>query len=145
MSDDDPLVNRTIRTPKATISIHGDLSQVDDLYRLFTHALLDTGKYTIPNPDDNPWKEYEQITQVNSPDFLRRRNQELERQLAESESHETIRQLRTELATANMTTEVYRKGFTALSDQVESAIKSLTDDPNPNLYNHVAIHFLSGE
>lgn len=144
MADDDPLVSRTIRTPKAVISIHGDLSHVDDLYRTFTRALLDSGKYTIPKPGEDPWQDYEQ-PQTHSPDFLRRRNAELERQLSESENHEAIRQLRTELATANMTTEVYRKGFTALSDQVESAIKSLTDDPNPNLYNHVAIHFLSGE
>jgi hypothetical protein len=145
MADDDPLVNRTIRTPKATITIHGDLSQVDELYRLFTQSLLSTGKYTIPKPGENPWQEYEDTQQAYSPDFLRRRNQELERQLAESESHETIRQLRTDLAAARMETGVFKQGFTALSENVDNAVKSLRDDPNPNLYTHIAFHYLAPE
>lgn len=145
MSDDDPLVNRTIRAAGTTITLNGELSHVDTLYRLITKSMLDTGKYTIPKPGDDPWHEYETNTPVNSPDFLRRRCAELERQLAESQDHETIRQLRTDLAAARMETEVYRQGFTALSDQVISAIKSLHDDPNPNLYTHVAISFLSDE
>lgn len=145
MADDDPLVNRTIRTPKATITLNGDLSQVDELYRLFTQALLSTGKYTIPKPGQSPWQEYEDTTPAHSPDFLRRRCAELERQLAESNDHETIRQLRTDLTAQRMTTEVYRQGFTGLSEQVTEAIKSLHDDPNPNLYTHVAITFLTDE
>lgn len=145
MSDDDPIADRTIRVAGTVITLHGELSHVDALYRLCTKAMLETGKYTIPKPGDDPWRDYERSTPPHSPDFLRRRNAELERQLAESENHETIRQLRIDLAAARIETGVYRQGFTALSDQVESAISSLTDDPDPNLYNHVAVSFLSGE
>lgn len=143
MSDDDPIANRTIRTPRATVTLNGDLSHVDKLYRLITQSMLSTGEYTIPKPGDDPWQQYETNTPVNSPDFLRRRNAELERQLAESQDHETIRQLRTELAAARMETGVYKQGFTAQAEMIVEAIKSLYDDPNPNLYNHIARTLLS--
>lgn len=145
MSDDDPIANRTIRTPRATVTLNGDLSHVDKLYRLITQSMLSTGEYTIPKPGDDPWQQYETNTPVNSPDFLRRRNAELERQLAESQDHETIRQLRTDLLAARNETAIYQGGFMALTEQVELAVKSLRDDSNPNLYTHIALHFLSGE
>lgn len=142
MSDDDPLTSRTITTPKATIQINGDLSHVDTLYRQITHDLLATGKYTIPPPGSNPWEEYQADTPVQSPDFLRRRLEELTHQIETTDNRELVQDLSVQLREEKNRTTFYREAFLSLNELVISALSSLRDDPSPTLYTHVAISFL---
>lgn len=141
MSDDDPYVERTIRTPHAVITLKGVLSKVDDIYRTCNTALLATGRYTIPNPDDSPWKDYTPPPEENV-DHLRRRVDHLETLLRQSETHNAVQNLRSANRILELERNEWRQAFTEQTALVESALSSLTDDPNPNLYSHVAMSFL---
>lgn len=142
MSDDDPFVERSIRTPNATITFKGTLSQVDDLYRTTNKALLASGKYTIPKPDSNPWQQYTPPSDDN-PDHLRRRITHLENLLRQSESHNAVQDLRHDNHVLTLERDEWRTAFTDLNTAVVSARTSLADDPEPNLYNAVALTYLS--
>lgn len=142
MSDDDPLVSRIIRMPNATISIHGTLSHVDQVYRDCTSALLASGKYTIPAPGDNPWQEYGAPKEDNV-DHLRRRVRDLEAILSVSENHAALQAMRASFKKVEAERDLFKQSFSDLDHNMQLALYSLQDDPEPNLYNAVAIEFLS--
>lgn len=142
MSDDDPTVERTIRTPNAVISFKGQLSQVDNLYRTCTQAMLATGKYTIPKPGDNPWQGYDMPPEDNV-DHLRRRVAQLEALLKQSESHQEMVDLRHANHVLGLEAQEFRQAFVDLNDACQSALTALRDDPEPDLYSAVAIEYLA--
>lgn len=141
MSDDDPHVERTIRTPHTVISFKGQLSQVDEIYRTCNTALLATGRYTIPKPGDNPWQGYDPPPEENV-DHLRRRVAHLEALLRQSEAHNAVVDLRHENHVLTLQRGEWMQAFVDLNDACRSALTSLRDDPNPTLYTHVAIQYL---
>jgi hypothetical protein len=142
MSDDDPHVERTIRTPHAVISFKGTLSQVDEIYRTCNTALLATGRYTIPKPGDNPWQEYTPPPEENL-DHLRRRVAHLESLLKQSEAHNAMQDLRHANRILELERNEWRQAFTDQAEIMKSALTSLRDDPIPTLYTHVAISYLA--
>jgi hypothetical protein len=144
MSDDDPITSRTITTPKATITINSELFHVDEIYRLTNKALLATGKYTIPPPGSNPWDKFP-TPQVHSPDFLRRRLEEVTRQLEEAQDRNAIQDLRSANHILEMERDEWRQAFIDQTKMIEMAYYSLRDDPEPNLCNAVARQFLNPE
>ena len=142
MSDDDPYVERVIRTPGTTVTLKGPLSQVDSVYRTCTQALLATGKYTIPKPGADPWQQYDPPAEDNV-DHLRRRVLYLEGLLRDSEDHEAMRALRQQNAQLVIQENQWKQAFVDINDACVSARTSLSDDPEPNLYTAVALSFLS--
>lgn len=123
MSDDDPHVSRLIRTPHATVTIRGDLTDVDRVYRICTHALLDNG-YGMKSPDNDPWANYGAVPEENA-DHLRRRVNELERQLEESGNHELIQSLRRQVLDITLDRDTYRSAFGDLDDSIGTAVRML--------------------
>lgn len=123
MPDDDPHVSRIIRTPHSTISIKGTLDEVDRVYRICSHALLDNG-YGLKPPGESPWQNFDPPPEENA-DHLRRRLNDVERQLAESRSHEIIQTLRRELARVQIERDTWRIAFTDVDHTVISALKVL--------------------
>lgn len=126
MSDDDPHVSRIIRTPQSVISIRGTLADTDRVYRLCSHALLDNG-YGLKSPADNPWANYGAVPEENS-DHLRRRLNELERQLSESQDHELIQSLRRKVLSLTLDCENYRLAFNDLDETIAAAVAMLDRD-----------------
>ena len=123
-------VNRIIRTPKATISIRGELDDVDSIYRTINKSLLDSGKYTIPAPDQNPWQQYGTPAEDNT-DHLRRRVTELEHNLADSSNHELIQSLRRQLVDVTLDRDTWRDAFTTVDDQLQAAARTLLNKEIP--------------
>lgn len=142
MSDDDPYVERIIRTPGATVTLKGPLSQVDAMYRTCTQALLATGKYTIPKPGDDPWQHHSPPPDDNI-DHLRRRVTHLETLLRQSEAHNAVQNLKSRNRELELRAAEWAQAFVDLNTACQSARVSLNDDPEPNLYTAVALEFLS--
>lgn len=141
MSDDDPHVSRLIRTPNATTTIRGTLDEVDRIYRIASHALLENG-YGLTPSSENPWANYGAPPEENA-DHLKRRLNDVERQLAESENHETLQNLRRELAETRMERDMWHMAFTDLDHAIASALKVL--DGGSSVREAIAIDILSME
>lgn len=137
----DPHVDRTIRTPKAVVTIRGTLDEVDRIYRTCNKALLDSGAYTIPKPGTDPWQEYKPADEPNV-DFLTRRISQLEAQLRES-VHEKIQELRRELAESRRTSLMWETAFTDLDNACRTALKTLQEPHELTIREAIVIEELS--
>lgn len=134
--------NRTIRTPGAFVTIGGELDTVDRLYRLFNKALLDTGDYRIPSPDDNPWKDYNKQPNQPTVDHLLSEVERLTEALANSTDHQQLQALRRQLGDAANEIRILSEVNVTLKEQRDSAVRALGGPGADDLKITVALHHL---
>ncbi len=130
MPGDEPHVSRLIRTPHATVSIRGTLEEVDRVYRLCSHALLDNG-YGLTPPSDSPWANYPEPVEENT-DHLRRRLNDVEHQLADSQDHDNLQSVRRALLEVTLDRDTYKSGFDVTDTACTTALKALSDQALPD-------------
>lgn len=140
-ADPDPHVQRTIRTPKAVISIRGTLDECDKLYRATNKALLACG-YTIPKPSDDPWREYGSLP-IDDSDHLRRRVADLEQQIADSESHELIQEIRRTTLQLTLDRDMWASAFRILDQAIASALTTLQDGHTQTVHEAIVTDILT--
>lgn len=129
--DDGPHVSRVIRTSGAIVSIRGTLTQVDAVYKIATHALLDSGKYTIPKPSTDHWANFGAPPEV-STDHLQRRIQHLQALLDESENYEALRAMRQTFKQVEAERDQFKTAFWDICEMVSLALSALNDPTLPD-------------
>lgn len=140
-AESDPHVTRHIRTPSATVTIVGTLDEVDHIYRTCNKALLESGRYTIPAPGNDPWQGYK-APETPSVDFLTRRISQLEEQLRES-VHEKIQELRRELTEIRKIADQYEAAFCDVYDMTQAALRTLQEPHELTVREAIAIEQLT--